>query len=116
MTNDFPFILPRLSDPQARLTCESVFWLCPEQLELKKKVSILPERGQAGRGVWRRGRVRESLLYFSLKDATPYFSRASLLQRNVLRPVGDAVAAAGSRGRDLRPRGVYVVMRDPRPA
>ena len=115
MTNDFPFILPRLSDPQARLTCESVFWLCPE-VEVKKKVSILSERGQAGRGVWRRGRVRESLLYFSLKDATPYFSRASLLQRNVLRAVGDAVAAAGSRGRDLRPRGVYVVMRDPRPA
>ena len=115
MTNDFPFILPRLSDPQARLTYGSVFWLCPE-VGVKKKVSILSERGQAGRGVWRRGRVRESLLYFSLKDATPYFSRASLLQRNVLRAVGDAVAAAGSRGRDLRPRGVYVVMRDPRPA
>ena len=34
--------------------------------------------------------VRESLLYFSIKDAVPYFSPAGkLLQRNVLRAVGE---------------------------
>ena len=47
MTNDFPFILPRLSDPQARLTCESVFWLCPE-VGVKKKFQFCLKEAKLG--------------------------------------------------------------------
>ena len=46
--------------------------------------------------------VRESLLYFSVKDAVPYFSPAgSLVQRNVLRAVGERavdIVEAGTGG------------------
>ena len=59
-----------------------------------------PKRGDAGlRSVVA---VRESLLYFSVKDAVPYFSRAgSLVQRNVLRAVGERavdIVEAGTGG------------------
>ena len=59
-----------------------------------------PKRGHAGlRSVVA---VRESLLYFSVKDAVPYFSRAgSLVQRNVLRAVGERavdIVEAGTGG------------------
>ena len=70
-----------------------------------KNVPIWAKRRPQHRAAMERGwevPVRESLLYFSVKDAVPYFSPAgSLVQRNVLRAVGERavdIVEAGTGG------------------
>ena len=55
-----------------------------------------------------------AVLFSKGRDAVLFSGFSTATER--ITAVGDVASAAGSRGRDLRPRGVYVVMRDPRPA
>ena len=50
-------------------------------IENSKNVPIWAEKEATTRGAVERGDVRKSLLYFSLKDAMPYFSGTTATER-----------------------------------